>query len=296
MEPWILATLAAAAFQTVRFMLHKVLAQGLGATASTFARFAFAWPPAALALAGYLWATGTPLPDFGKGFLIWATLGGAGQILATVFTVLLFARRSFAIGIALKKTEVLQTALMALIVLGEGIGPIGWLAIAAGLVGVLLMTEPPKGSSGLRDPMVILLGLGAGFFFALAGIGYRAATLAVDSDAALTRAGVTLVVVIALQTLAMAAWLAWRAPRQIAATWAARKTAVWLGLSSAAGSWCWFTAFTLQNAALVYAVGQVELILSLAVSVVVFRERVTGRELAGIAVLGGSILLLILEA
>ncbi len=297
MELWILATLAAATFQTARFMLHKRLAVGLGATASTFARFVYAAPLAALSLALYLAATGAALPRLGDGFWLWAVIGGAGQILATVFTVLLFARRSFAIGIALKKTEVLQTAALGFVLLGEAISGLGWIAIAIGMAGVLLMTEPPKGGDAkgsLQDPKVILLGMAAGLFFALAGIGYRGATLAVESDSALLRAGMSLVIVTALQSTAMAIWLRWREPGQISATWAARRGAIWLGLTSALGSWCWFTAFTLQNAALVYAVGQVELILSVAASVLFFRERVTARELSGIALLGVSILVLIL--
>ena len=60
-----------------------------------------------------------------------------------------------------------------------------------------------------------------------------------------------------------------------------------------AGSVSWFSAFTLQNAAYVQALGQVELVFSIAVSALFFRERITGRELAGIAVLGLSILALI---
>lgn len=292
MEPWLLATLAAATLQTLRFILHKRLAVGLGATASTFARFAYAAPPAAAMLALYLLASGASLPAIAPGFWLWAVLGGAGQILATVFTVMLFARRAFAIGIALKKTEVLQTAALGLILLGEGVAPLGWGAIALGLVGVLLLSEPP-GARGLRDPAVILLGLGAGFFFACAGVGYRAATLEVAAESALLRVGVTLVVVTALQGAAMALWLRWRAPARLAETWAARRSAVWLGVTSAAGSWFWFTAFTLQNAALVYAVGQVELILSVAASVWLFGERVTRREIGGIAVLGAAIVILI---
>lgn len=294
MEPWIIATLAAATLQTLRFVLHKRLAQGLGATASTLARFAYAAPPAAITLAAFLWWTGGGLPAIGAGFWGWAILGGAGQILATVFTVMLFARRSFAIGIALKKTEVLQTAALGVLVLGDGIAPMGWAAIGLGLAGVLMLTVRPEGALGAwAEPAVIALGLAAGFFFALAGIGYRAATLAVETDSALLRAGVTLAVVTVLQSAAMLAWLAWRAPGQIARTWAARRAAVWLGLTSAAGSWCWFTAFTLQNAALVYALGQVELILSIAASVLLFRERITRRELLGMAVLAASILWLI---
>ncbi len=94
----------------------------------------------------------------------------------------------------------------------------------------------------------------------------------------------------------MAAWLAWREPGEIARVWQARGTAAWLGVTSAAGSLSWFTAFTLQTAAYVYAVGQVELILSLAASVLWFREKVSTRELLGIAVLTVSVVTLALVA
>ena len=63
---------------------------------------------------------------------------------------------------------------------------------------------------------------------------------------------------------------------------------------SMAGSFCWFLAFTLQTAAYVKAVGQVELVLSLLASVFFFGERSTPRELTGMGVLCVSILLLLL--
>ncbi|MDA9223980.1 EamA family transporter, partial [Tateyamaria sp.] len=68
---------------------------------------------------------------------------------------------------------------------------------------------------------------------------------------------------------------------------------VWVGLMSMAGSFCWFLAFTLQNAALVKALGQVELIFTAVVSVFIFRESVSGREWLGMLVLLASILSLI---
>ena len=70
--------------------------------------------------------------------------------------------------------------------------------------------------------------------------------------------------------------------------------AVWIGLTSLLGSFCWFTAFTLQNVAYVNALGQVELIFSLMATVLFFRERVSLREWVGMAVLGASILTLVL--
>jgi len=60
------------------------------------------------------------------------------------------------------------------------------------------------------------------------------------------------------------------------------------------GSFCWFLAFTLQNAAYVKALGQVELILSLLASVLFFREKISAREMLGIGLLGVSILALVL--
>lgn len=61
-----------------------------------------------------------------------------------------------------------------------------------------------------------------------------------------------------------------------------------------AGSICWFTAFTLQNAAYVNALGQVELIFSVFATTLFFREKISLREAIGMGVLTVSILLLIL--
>ncbi|WP_305969477.1 MULTISPECIES: DMT family transporter [unclassified Mameliella] len=297
MDLWIIATLCAATFQTARFMLHKLLATGdISATGSTFARFAYAMPAGLVVLLLYLGLTGAGLPVPGPAFWPWAVVGGMGQILATVLVVLAFRERNFAVGITFKKTEVIQTALMGLVLLGEAISPLGWLAIGIGLVGVLMLSRTPDAAGlwrGLRS-RAVLLGVGSGFFFAVAGVGYRATTLEVPSDDPVLRAALSLVCVTALQTLGMAVWLRWREPGQLRAVWAARRRAVWLGLSSMAGTMGWFTAFTLQKAAYVYALGQVELILSLAASVLFFRETVTRREVLGIAVLTVSILVLVL--
>ena len=63
-----------------------------------------------------------------------------------------------------------------------------------------------------------------------------------------------------------------------------------VGVTSMLGSWCWFAAFSLANAAYVFAVGQVELIFSLMLGALWFRERLGAREWVGMAVLTVSIL------
>jgi drug/metabolite transporter (DMT)-like permease len=92
------------------------------------------------------------------------------------------------------------------------------------------------------------------------------------------------------QLVGMAAWLAWRERGEIGKVARAWRSAGLVGLFSMVGSFCWFAAFSLQSAAYVFAVGQVELIFSLVVSVLVFRESVTRREVGGIALLTVSIL------
>lgn len=295
---WILVTLAAAVFQTGRFMLQKYLATAtLSAAGATFSRFLYSAPFIVVGLVAYLGLSGTALPELGQGFWPYAFFGGTAQIMATVCVVLLFKQRNFAVGITFKKTEVILTVLTGWLVLGEGVTGWGFAAIGLGVVGLFLLSGS-EGATGfhLRDlnNRAVALGLGSGFLFSISAVTYRGATLAVQSDLPVLRAGVTLAAVVCLQAAIMAIWLALREPGQMRAVWGARRVAVWIGMTSLAGSFCWFIAFTLQNAAYVKALGQIELLLSIAATTLFFRETISKREGAGMAVLVGSILMLVL--
>ena len=297
MPLWIPVTIAAALLQTVRFMLQKSLSRTrLSASGATFARFVYSAPLVLAALGVWLLFPGHDLPQAGPGFWAFAAVGGGAQILATICVVLLFGQRNFAVGITLKKTEVIQTAIVGLVVLGEGVSAGAMAAILLGLVAVLVLSGTPGGGVWWRQlgSRAMALGLGSGVLFAVSAVCYRGASLELAGSAPVLRAAVTLAAVVALQTLAMGAWLFWRDRGELVAVWAARRTAVFVGLFSLGGSFCWFLAFTLQNAAYVKALGQVELILSLVASVLFFRETVSGREIAGIALLGCSIVGLVL--
>lgn len=297
METWILIAIAAAAFQTLRFMLQKSLSMGtLSAGGATFARFFYGAPFACLLIGLYLVWLGVGVPALNATFWAYAMVGGLAQILATLFVVLIFAERNFAVGITFKKTEVIQTAIVGFFVLGDRIGIYGFLAILIGLVGVLVLSDPPKSEvQGWRRfaNRAAGLGLASGAFFAVSAVGYRGATLEIASTDPLLRGALTVAVVTVAQSLAMAAWLTIREPGQIARVWAARRAAVWIGITSMAGSVGWFTAFALQNAAYVFAVGQVEVIFSLFASVLFFKERITAREYLGITLLTASIIVVV---
>ena len=59
---------------------------------------------------------------------------------------------------------------------------------------------------------------------------------------------------------------------------------------------CWFSAFALQNAAYVRALGQVELLFTFAASVFVFREKVAKSEVIGVILIVAAILLILIES
>lgn len=288
MEPWVFIAVLAAAAQTVRFSVQKVLAGGgLSAAAATWARFLWSWPFAAVLAWIYGVATGASWPDFSPGFFAYGILGGTFQILATICTVSLFSMRAFAVGITFKKTEVMLTALVGFVILGDAVSTAGLAAIALGFVGVLLLSDPPEGGSVFNRAAGI--GVLSGALFALSAVTYRGATLALDTGDPVLTGGVTLAVVALWQTVALGLWLWWREPGQIAATLAAWRQTMVVSVFSLVGSWSWFAAFSLMNAAYVFAVGQVELIFSLLVGALWFRESLKAREILGMAVLTGSI-------
>ena len=298
MELWIAVTIGAAFFQTLRFMLQKLLsASALSSAGATFARFFYSAPLVVVLLVTYFALTETAFPATSLRYWIFALSGGLAQILATLCVVMLFKARNFAVGITFKKTEVIQTALVGFVILGESISQAGFAVILIGLIGVLLLSEMPEMEGDwfrrIRN-QASQLGVLSGFLFAISGVCYRGASLEIDSADPLLRAGVTLACVTSAQLIGMALWLRWFEPGQISAVWAARRSAAWIGLTSMVGSFCWFTAFTLQNVAYVNALGQIELIFSLIASVFFFKERITRKELVGLGFLTISILGLIL--
>jgi len=299
MTLWIPVTIAAATAQTVRFMLQKHLqSTRLSTAGSTLSRFLYSAPLVAVLIIAYAHLSGQSLPGTNTRFWAFAMVGGLCQVLATLCVVAMFRSRNFAVGLTFKSTEVLLSGLTGLILLGDRLSQGGTAAIALGFVGVVLLSDPPGVSGKWLDRVMNRaagLGLLSGALFAVSAVGYRGASLALASGDVALRAGATLAVVTASQTLGMLGWMAWRDRAQIGAVLRAWRTAGLIGLTSMIGSFCWFYAFTLTNAAYVKTVGQIELVLALLASVLFFREKITRREVFGIAILLASILILVVS-
>ncbi len=298
MELWVLITIGAATAQTFRFMLQKRLTgMALSTAGATFARFIYSSPLVAVIAFAYAQTSGQGAPVIPAGFWPYAIAGGASQILATMCVVALFKHRNFAVGITFKKTEVLLSALFGFLILGDVFTPMTILAMVVGLSGVLLLSDPPESVGPWRKRIfnrATALGLGAGVLFGISGNGYRGASLSLGDGDVFYRAIVTLAVVTALQTLTMTLWLVWRERGEVMRVLRAWRVAGLVGLTSMIGSICWFTAYTMQNAAYVNAVGQIELLFSLIIGAFVFGEKVTAREWQGLVLLTASIVMLVL--
>lgn len=295
MSLWVIFTVAAAAMQTVRFMLQKQLkSAGLSTGGATFSRFLFAAPIALTLAVLVLLGTGGQLPAIGSRFLVFVALGGIAQIVATFLTVALFSLRNFAVGVAFTKTETVQVALFSAVILGEAVSPAGWLAIGIGFAGVILLSRGLEPGAKLVGRPV-LYGVLAGGLFGLSAIGYRGATLELVPLPFFTRALVALAAATLLQTVLMSAWLTWREPGEMSRVLTRWRKTVLVGITGMLGSLGWFAAFALQNAAYVRALGQAEIVFTMIASVLVFRERLLTREMAGIALVVLSVLMIVLS-
>ena len=139
-----------------------------------------------------------------------------------------------------------------------------------------------------------MIGVFSGTMFGVSAVSYRAASLSLGGPDAVTQAAFTLACVTVFQTLVMGTWLKLKEPGQIRDVFKAWRVTVLVGLTGMAASACWFTAMTLQNAAYVRAVGQIELVFTFAASVIFFRESVSKLEVLGILLVVGAILLILL--
>jgi drug/metabolite transporter (DMT)-like permease len=257
---------------------------------ATFSRFIYSAP--ILLVLAPVWFGYFGYPIVTGSFLISSSIGGIAQILATLCVLALFKQRNFAVGIAFKKTETLQIVIISLVILGEVVSINALYAIGIGFFGLVLLSKQPLKRSFLEGGIFnrsVFLGLFSGFLFAISGVYYRAATLSVLDESPINRAILTLTCVLVFQVIVMGGWLLIFNRTELKAVWKVRSIAIWVGLTSLAGSFCWFWAFSLVNAALVKAVGQVELLFSILASIVFFKEKITFRELVGIFIIALSV-------
>ncbi|MHA1113484.1 MAG: EamA family transporter, partial [Alphaproteobacteria bacterium] len=298
MEAWIVFTVVAASVQAARTALQRQLKARLKTNSITFVRYFYGLPFALAYLAAVMGATGETPSDPDPVFLLYCLGAGVAQIVATSLLIQLFSYRNFAVGTTYSKTEVIQTALFGLVFFGAALSARAFAGILVSLAGVIVLSAVRE-KGGWRELLLgwtsraAGIGLASGACFAFAALFIREAAHTLPEGGFLFRAAFVLAVMVVMQTVILGAYILWRTPgeyRLIVRSW---RTSGLAGFLSLAGSALWAIALTLENAAHVRALGQVELILSLAISHLVFREHTRKTEILGMAVIAGGILLIV---
>lgn len=299
METWVLITISAAFLQNIRSVLQKHLKATMGTTGATFVRFGFGLPFALLFVIGLAVGLEYPLPALNMRFLGWVVIGAIAQIVAQAFLIQMFSHRNFTVGTAYSRTEPAQAAIFGLVFIGDRVSPATLLAIAISLVGVVSISIARSATNmaallGAVFSRTAALGLASGTIFGIAAVGYRAASLSLGGPNFMMQAAVTLLAAIILQTIIMLVWMSLKAPQEFGHIRAAWRISALVGLVGATASFGWFMAMTLQSAAVVKALAQVEMIFTFASSVLIFREHVNRLEIAGCVLIVAGILVLLL--
>lgn len=287
---WVACTVAAAGVQTARNAAQRSLTGRLGTVGATHVRFLFGLPFGLMFLAGLGVVTGLGALQPSWTYAGWALMGAVFQIFGTALMLAAMRERSFVVAIAYVKTEPLQIALFGLVFLGERLSLQASAAVLVATAGVLLMSMP----AGARVPRAALLGVLSGAMFALSAVGFRGAILALGEGPFYLRATATLATSLAMQTALLTGWLLWRdrsVLREILRLW---RPSLLAGAAGALASQLWFLAFSLQAAAAVRTVGLVEIVFAQAVSQRLFAQGTTAREAAGMAMMVGGVVWLLL--
>ena len=295
---WVLITAIASLSQTLRSVFQKNIIEDVGVLASAYSRFIFALPFVAL-LAVFLLDIGELLILKNLSVKTWFFLVTASicQILFTIILIKLFTLRSFAIGVAFSKTEVIQTTLLEIIIIGFILTSHVLLAIIIGFIGMLFMSKQKLignvGHSRLFLQQVIL-GVSCGIFLGLSSVLFKVALDSVAIDIIYKKVIVLSFLALAIQSVIFGAYIVIAdEKKKLDKLFNIWKKGLPVGFFGCSATFCWFYAFSLVDATLVRAVGQLEIVFSVLMSYIFYKERITGFELIGMSLITISILALL---
>lgn len=272
---WIPITVMAATFQILRTARQHRLTANLTTNAAGYVRYLYAAPVALAASAVTFGVLGHPLPTIPGRFWIMVLVAAVAQILGTQALLTAFKLRNFALGSVYSKTEVIQVAVISLVLVGEPLALLGWigaLICTAGVIALASGGQVGRSLARVNDPAA-LRGILAGGLFGLTAVAVRGATQSLGDAPVWDRALTSLTVMLTLQAFLNGAQLLWRDRPSLIATVRIWPAALPIGLLSIGGSIGWTLAMTLENAAKVRTLGQVELLIAFVIARVSLGER-----------------------
>lgn len=279
---WIPFTLLAAFMQAWRNAFQNQLSREVSTAGVTLARFLYAAPVAGLYLGGLYLYQPAPLPSMSTRFVCYILLAAAAQVIATALMVVLFRKRNYAVGVGMVKSEAVMAAILGALFFSAPLTPLAWTGVLIGALAFWLMTNPKN----LREISwdTLLVGLGSGLAFALTTLWVREASLELELPFPYGAAWVLLLVLLC-QGGIFGGWVLWREPDTWSRLQQRSGRVLTISVFSCLGSLGWFTAMSLETAALVKTLGQVEVLFTLMISAGWFKEKLGVRDLLGLALI-----------
>ncbi len=298
---WIFVAIFAAALQTFRSAFQKRMIPDIGKFGATYIRFIYALPFTFLIFIFWFFILKNEIPKLNNLAIFYCFIGALCQVLFTLLLMIIFSYRNFAAGIAFSKTEVLFAALIEIFILNIVFLPIINFGIILGVFAVIFLSVA-KETTNINDVLVkisksfftfsTLFGVLTGLILAGSTVGYRMAIINVEGhilDATIYLS----ILAVFIQSIMMGVWLYYYKRDEFRLVFQFWKKSLPAGICGSGATAGWFLAFALATAAEVRAVGQIELIFSIIISIIFFKEKVQRTEIFGICMLIISILLVI---
>lgn len=272
---WVFVTVLATGFQVVRNAAQRGLIGDAGPWGATLVRFLFGLPfSVAFTVVVWLFALGQLHPALSAAYWVFALTGAFTQVLATAAVLVAMRRAGFAVGTTVQQSALPLAAILGLLVFHDKLSGLGWIGVAVTTLGLVILTWPREArQDGLLSG--VAFGLVSGVCFGFSLNAYRHAARALEPHHPLFSAVATVTLTQAAQSLALAAYLAWRHPWALRAVASAWKTSLLAGFCGATASALWLLALALAPAASVRAVAVVETPIAVAAGRRMFKERLS---------------------
>lgn len=293
---WIVTSILGAFFQNARSSIQKKLNTEMSLMASTYVRFAFSLPILFVVFFIYFGNFNYFIISVqNSNFITYVILASVLQISFTLLFLYLLKFTNFLIGTALSKTEVIQIAFFEFIILKDYLNFYALLGIMISTIGVIIFsTKDLKNIINGFFSKSTVVGLLCGTLLALSVVFYRGSMEFLEfTNKNFDRALLTLFAATIIQTSLITFYLLLFEITEFKKIKSNIKLSSLAGFFGFSATISWFYSFSLVQAALVRAVGQIELLFSYVSSRFMFKEKVRYIEIFGIIIFIFGLILVI---
>ena len=290
---WIVTSVLGAFFQNARSSIQKKLNTEMSLMASTYVRFAFSLPILFVVFFIYFGNFNYFIISVqNSNFITYVILA---SILQISFTLLFLKFTNFLVGTALSKTEVIQIAFFEFIILKDYLNFYALLGIMISTIGVIIFsTKDLKNIINGFFSKSTVVGLLCGTLLALSVVFYRGSMEFLEfTNKNFDRALLTLFAATIIQTSLITFYLLLFELTEFKKIKSNIKLSSLAGFFGFSATISWFYSFSLVQAALVRAVGQIELLFSYISSRFMFKEKIRYIEIFGIIIFIFGLILVI---